>query len=85
MSESTTIRITWKSKDILNELAERSGESMMRTLERILEDYWRQTFLEETNKAYAHLRSDGQASDDFDSEIAEWDGTLMDGLDPNER
>ncbi len=48
-----------------------------------LDEYHRQ-FLAETNRAYAALRQDAAAWAEIEAERAELEGTLMDGLDPDE-
>lgn len=84
MSNSAIVRISGKATQTLRELARKSGEPMINVLDKAIEDYRRRVFLEETNIAYAKLRSDKKASAEFDREIAAWDGALMDGLDPAE-
>ena len=44
----------------------------------------RRRWLEETNEAYAALRADSAAWQAELAERASWDGTLLDGLDPEE-
>ncbi len=46
---------------------------------------WAENLLRETNEAYARLREDPAAWADYLEEIKEFDGTLMDGLDPDEK
>ena len=78
--ESCTIAIGSTSYKTLQELAARSGESIPEILDKAIEQYRRQKFLEEANKAYAALRNNPEA---WASEIEEreaWDVTLADGL-----
>jgi hypothetical protein len=70
-----TIRISEPSHQILKELAEQTGLSMMDILDKALDAYRRKLFFEQLNAGYAELRADPEA----------WDTTLMDGLDPDER
>jgi predicted transcriptional regulator len=54
---TTTIRISLRARDVLQELARTSGSSMQAVLEQALEQYRRQQLLEATNAAYAALRA----------------------------
>ena len=80
----TTVRISEKSRQTLRELAAKSSESMQTILDRAVEQYRRQQILEEGNAAYARLREDPAAWAEWQKELAAWDATLMDGLDPDE-
>ena len=57
---------------------------MQAILEKAIEVYRRQRFLEAVNTAYAALRQDQSAWAAVERERAEWDVTLEDGLGPNE-
>ena len=81
---SATVRISEKTRKSLRELASKSGESMQTILDRAVEQYRRQRILEEGNAAYARLREDPVAWAAWQQELAAWDATLMDGLDPDE-
>ena len=82
--QSTTVRISEQSHHRLKELAAQSGEPMQAVLDKALEQYRRQRFLEQCTVAYAALQQDTQAWADYQEELAAWDVTLMDGLDPEE-
>jgi predicted transcriptional regulator len=82
---SATVRISEKTRKTLRELAAKTGESMQSVLDRAVEEYRREQFMKEVNAAYAALRADPEAWADWQKELAVWDATLMDGLDPNER
>ncbi|NEU71458.1 toxin-antitoxin system protein [Hassallia byssoidea VB512170] len=78
--QSSTIRISNTSHNILKELAARSGESMQAILDQAIEQYRRQVFLESANQAYAALRNNSEA---WQAELEErevWDVTLADTL-----
>lgn len=78
--ESCTIAIGSTSYKTLQDMAARSGESIQEILDKAIEQYRRQKFLEEANQAYAVLRNNPEA---WASEIEEreaWDATLADGL-----
>jgi hypothetical protein len=80
-----TVRISEKSRETLRALAAKTGESMQAVLDRAVEEYRRERLMEEVNAAYAALRADPEAWAEWQKELAAWDATLMDGLDPNER
>ena len=79
-----TVQISEKSWETLLELAKESGESPIAILERAIEEYRRKRFMEVANEQYAALRADPEAWAEYQKELALWDCTLMDGLDPNE-
>lgn len=77
---SSTVRISCQAHKLLGELAEQSGESMQAVLDKALESYRRQCFLEGLAADFAALRASPKA---WDEELAErefWDQTLMDDL-----
>ena len=75
-----TVRIPAAVHDKLRQLADQSGMSLSRTLEKAIETLRRQTLLEETNRAYAALRSNPKRWKQEQAERAAWDATLADGL-----
>ncbi len=77
---SLTVRITETSHRMLQELAEQSGESMQSVLDKALEQYRRQRFLEAANADYAALRRDPEAWKEELEERKLWDQALSDGL-----
>jgi predicted transcriptional regulator len=77
---TTTIRVSTYTRDLLQQLARRSGVSMQSVLEQALEQYRRQQLLEATNAAYAALDTDAEARANLERERSEWDQTLADGL-----
>ena len=80
-----TVRISEASHQILKELAEQTGHTMMDVLDKALDAYRRQLFFEQLNAGYAELRADREAWAEHLAERKLWDATLMDGLDPDER
>lgn len=79
-SPTTTIRVSRRTRDVLQALAEQYDSSMQSVLEEAVELYQGQRLLEATNAAYAALRSDPEGWRQFQEEQAEWDATLNDGL-----
>jgi hypothetical protein len=75
-----TVRISDTSRNILRKLAAKEGASMQAILDKAVESYRRQLFLEEVNKAYAALRQDAKAWSQIEKERAAWDTILEDGL-----
>ncbi|NER39091.1 MAG: toxin-antitoxin system protein [Oscillatoria sp. SIO1A7] len=78
--QSVTVKIGSKCHQTLQELAAKSGESIQIILEKAIENYQRQLFLEEANQAFAALRNDPEAWQAEMAERSAWDVTLGDGL-----
>lgn len=73
-------RISEPTREVLRKLAEESGESMQAILEKAIELYRRQRFLEESNRAFEALRANPAAWKTEQAEREMWDITLADGL-----
>src|SRR5919199_388346 len=80
-----TVRISEASHKILKELAEQTGQPMMDVLDKALDAYRRKLFFEQLNAGYAELQADPEAWAEHLAERKQWDATLMDGLEPDER
>lgn len=78
--QDSTVTISNHSHQILKELAARSGETMQIILDKAIENYRRQRFLEEANQAFAALRNNPEAWQAEMEEREAWDITLTDGL-----
>lgn len=78
--QSATVRISELSRKALRDLSEKTGEPMQAILDKAIELYRRQRFLEEVNTAYAAVRQDEKAWSEIEKERGEWDATLLDGL-----
>ncbi len=78
---SVTVRIANETRNTLKTLAHQEGESMQSVLEKAIEFYRRQRFLEEVNSAYARLKGDSAAQKEWEKELKVWDSTSADGLD----
>ena len=81
---TSTVRISEQSGQLLRELANRSGETMQSVLDAALEEYRRNQFFKEMDEAFAALQDDPEAWSEYQEELREWDGTLMDGIDRSE-
>ena len=79
-SESTTIRISRKTHEVLKELASQQTESMQAVLDAALEKYRHDIILSQLNEDYAALRKDKKAWKEELKERALWENTLRDGL-----
>jgi predicted transcriptional regulator len=79
---TTTIRISLRAHDVLQELAETSGSSMQAVLEQAIEQYRRQLLLEATNAAYAALRAAPEAWAPLEQERQAWEQTQATGVEP---
>ena len=77
---STTIRVSLRARDLLQELAQTSGSSMQAVLEQALEQYRRQQLLDATNAAYAALRAAPEAWADLIQERLAWEPTPANDL-----
>ena len=77
---STTIRVSRETHETLRQIAEHSGESVVSVLDKAVEAYRRQAFLEQANEAFAALRSNQDAWSQELRERGEWNVTLDDGL-----
>ena len=72
-------RVSEPTREILRTLSERSGESMQAILDKAVELYRRQQFLEEANRAYETLRRNPKLWKAEQAERSVWNSTLMDG------
>src|SRR5256885_14664323 len=79
------VRISAASHQVLKDLAEQTGQTMMDVLDKALDAYRRRVFFERLNAGYAELRADSLAWAEHLAERKLWDATLMDGLDADEQ
>lgn len=73
-------RIPERALATLKEVAALTGESRQEILEKALEAYRRQLFLERANAAFAALKADRREWEAEREERSAWDVTLADGL-----
>jgi hypothetical protein len=71
-----TIPISEAAYELLKELAEQTGQTMMEVLNKALEAYRRKLFFEQLNAGYAELRADPEAWAEYLAERRLWDATL---------
>jgi arsenate reductase-like glutaredoxin family protein len=75
-----TTRISGPSREVLRKLAEESGESLQAILDKAIEVYRRQRFLEENNLAFEALRANPKAWKAEQAQRKVWDIALADDL-----
>jgi predicted transcriptional regulator len=76
---SSTVRISKESSQVLKEMAAREKTSLQTVLDRAIEEYRRNRFLQEANKAYLLLKENpGKWKVEMD-ERKQWEATLADG------
>lgn len=80
--DSLTVRISRSAHASLRSLAREADEPMTEILEKAIEAYRRQRFVEGLNAAYAALREVPEAWQGLQDERDAWDATLPDGLEP---
>lgn len=78
---TTTMRVSLKTRNTIQELAEDTGMTMQDIIDRAVAAYQRQQLLEATNAAYAALKNEPEAWNELLEERAVWDVTLDDALD----
>lgn len=81
---STTIRVTERTHAVLTELAREVGAPMQDVVDQAVEAYRRARLFDQADAAYAALRADPDRQAAWDAELAAWDATLADGLEPGE-
>ena len=57
---------------------------MQAVLDKALESYRRQQFLDKCDAAYAVLQQDPDTWKEYREELQSFEGTVLDGIDPNE-
>ena len=80
---SATVRISSTTQRMLRELAANTGESMQSLLDKAIEAYRRERFLDQANEAFAALRRDPKK---WKAELEErnaWDATLAENVESN--
>ena len=77
---STTVRIKRETKQLLEEIANQTGQKTQQILDKAIEAYRRRVFLERANQAYATLRQDAEKWAEELAERKAWDATSSDDL-----
>jgi hypothetical protein len=76
---SATVRISKTSWLALRQIAAQAGEPMQTVLDKAIEAYRRQCFLQKANEAYAAFRENSEAWQEEIAERESWDAALGDG------
>jgi hypothetical protein len=79
-----TIRIRPDTRRKLEALAKSESTTMTRLMDKVVDAYRRQRFLEATNAAFAMLRQNPKLWEQEQKERKEWDATLDDGTKDDE-
>lgn len=77
---SLNVVISEKSSQTVTRISERCGLSISKVLDEAIENYRRQKFLEETDRAFAALKTDADAWRTEQTERDLWEQTLTDGV-----
>jgi predicted transcriptional regulator len=76
---AATVRISSSAHKALSELAEKENVPMQTVLDRAIENYRRNRFLDAVNAQFAALRADAKKWKSELEEREDWSGTLSDG------
>ena len=81
MAATSTVRVSESTRRALKDLSQTEQMPMQTLLERAVETYRRERFLEAANRAYAALKENPDAWKKELAERAIWDNSLIDGND----
>ena len=76
----STVRVSEETHRKLQEISEQRGQSMTELLAETVKRLEYEEILRRGNESYAAVRKDPEAWEDLMRERAEWDATLLDGL-----
>jgi predicted transcriptional regulator len=79
---TTTVRLSPHTHQLLQDIANERDESISAALERVVEEARPARILRAANEAYAAIAADPVEDALWRAEIAAWDGTLLDDLEP---
>jgi hypothetical protein len=80
MAHNLSVRINKETKDILEQLSQKTGSSMTAVLHDAVKEFQKKKFWEDVNRAYNTMRKDPEASSSYDEESKLLEGTIADGL-----
>lgn len=81
---SCTVDISESSRQLLSELAVKTGQTTTQVLDKALAAYQKQVFFDKLNAGYAELRADPSQWEEHEAERAQLDAANLDGLDAND-
>jgi hypothetical protein len=76
----TSVQISEKSLEIVRNISERNGLQISDVLDKAVETYRREVFLDDTNRAFETLKEDSVSWQEELEERALWEDTLSDGV-----
>jgi hypothetical protein len=79
-SMATQLRVNESTHATIRNLAQEFGESMQSIVEKAIERYKRELFLESLNEDFKHLRENEEAWNEELDERRLWENTLTDGV-----
>ena len=79
-----TVDISESSRQLLSDLAAKTGQSTTQVLEKALAAYQKQVFFDKLNAGYAELRADSSQWSEHEAERTQLDAANLDGLDADE-
>ncbi len=80
MGDTTTIRVSRRTYELVKDVSEQMNETMQNTIEKAIEEYRKKKFFEEMNAAFFKLKEDPGAWAAERTEREAWDVALGDGL-----
>jgi uncharacterized membrane protein len=83
-TETTTIRASARTRDLLREISTACEVSLTEAVGRAVEAYYEELFWNRVSDGFEALRSDPGAWGRYRADLDAWDGVLADGL-PAER
>ncbi len=80
LAMATQLRVNESTHSIIRNLSQEFGESMQSIVEKAVERYKRELFLESLNQDFQRLRENETAWNDELEERHLWENTLLDGV-----
>lgn len=77
---ATQLRVNESTHSVIRKLASECGESMQSIVEKAVERYKRELFLESLSQDFKKLRENKEAWDEEIEERRLWENTLLDGV-----
>ena len=77
---ATQLRVNESTHSVIRKLANECGESMQSIVEKAVERYKRELFLESLSQDFKKLRENKEAWDEEIEERRLWENTLLDGV-----
>ena len=85
MAATATVRVDPDVRDRINELAAARGIRASALVGQLVRDAQDAQLLADMNADFERLNGDPAARERYDEELAEWDATLLDGLEKEGR